>query len=209
MGTIFSSTDNPPDSYNHDPPTPSDSQNPKSLPNSPKPDMSSTDEDDTQKTLQSKPQIPEEEKTQTPDSSIDTKIDKTIDEEIKTQEDIKTTNDNGEEIEGEGEREEEEEEDECGFCLFMKGGGCKESFVAWENCVEEAEKNKEDVVDKCFEATSTLRKCMDAHADYYEPILRAEKAAQDEVVKELEKEKEAEESDQQKKVESNENAAGN
>ncbi|KAK0603533.1 hypothetical protein LWI29_005996 [Acer saccharum] len=91
----------------------------------------------------------------------------------------------------------------------MKGGSCKESFVAWENCVEEAEKNKEDVVDKCLEAPGTLRKCMDAHADYYEPILRAKKAAQDEVVKELEKEKESKESNQQKKVESNENATGN
>ncbi|KAL5759461.1 hypothetical protein ACOSQ2_018299 [Xanthoceras sorbifolium] len=186
METIFSSTNNP-DSYNPDLQAPSDSQNPKSLPN-----MSSTDEDDTQKTLPLKPQNPE-----TPDSSID-----------NTQEE-KTQEDNGEEIEGEG----EEEEGECGFCLFMKGGGCKESFVAWENCVEEAEKNKEDVVDKCFEITSTLRKCMEAHADYYEPILRAEKAAQDEAVKELEKEK-ADEKVQSnekasEKVESNENAAGN
>jgi hypothetical protein len=24
---------------------------------------------------------------------------------------------------------EEEEEEECGFCIFMKGGGCKESFT--------------------------------------------------------------------------------
>lgn len=73
---------------------------------------------------------------------------------------------------------EEEEEGECGFCLFMKGGGCKEEFIAWEKCVEEAEADgkKEDVVERCHDATAALRKCMDAHADYYEPILRAERA---------------------------------
>ncbi|KAJ8760872.1 hypothetical protein K2173_021910 [Erythroxylum novogranatense] len=84
--------------------------------------------------------------------------------------------------------DEDEEEGECGFCLFMKGGGCKEAFIAWENCVQEGENNKEDIVEKCFEVTSALKKCMDAHSDYYEPILRAEKAAEEEAVKELEKE---------------------
>ncbi|CAH2037810.1 unnamed protein product [Thlaspi arvense] len=84
---------------------------------------------------------------------------------------------------------EEEEEGECGFCLFMKGGGCKDSFTAWEVCVEEAEKNKEDIVTKCMEVTSTLKKCMDAHSDYYQPILAAEKAAEEQVKKELEAEK--------------------
>ncbi|ESQ35415.1 hypothetical protein EUTSA_v10008923mg [Eutrema salsugineum] len=82
-----------------------------------------------------------------------------------------------------------EEEGECGFCLFMKAGGCKESFTAWEVCVEEAEKNKEDIVTKCTEVTSLLKKCMDAHSDYYQPILAAEKAAEEQVKKELEAEK--------------------
>ncbi|XP_052186934.1 uncharacterized protein LOC127797817 [Diospyros lotus] len=88
--------------------------------------------------------------------------------------------------EGEGE---EEEEGECGFCLFMKGGGCRESFISWENCIEEAEKSQEDIVDKCFEVTAALKKCMEAHSDYYAPILQAEKAAEAEAVKELQKEK--------------------
>ncbi|XP_010476439.1 PREDICTED: uncharacterized protein LOC104755700 [Camelina sativa] len=87
----------------------------------------------------------------------------------------------------------EEEEGECGFCLFMKGGGCKDSFVAWEECVESAEKNKEDIVTKCMEVTSLLKKCMDEHSDYYQPILAAEKAAEAEVKKELEAEKKKEE----------------
>ncbi|OEL36208.1 hypothetical protein BAE44_0002772 [Dichanthelium oligosanthes] len=72
----------------------------------------------------------------------------------------------------------EEEQGECGFCLFMKGGGCKEEFTAWEKCVEEAEAATSgvDVVERCQDITAALRKCMDAHAEYYEPILRAERA---------------------------------
>ncbi|XP_051145600.1 uncharacterized protein LOC127261334 [Andrographis paniculata] len=90
---------------------------------------------------------------------------------------------------GEGE-EEEEEEGECGFCLFMKGGGCKDAFIEWEKCVEEGEQNKEDIVEKCFQATAALKKCMEAHSDYYAPLLQAEKAAEEEAVKQLEEEKE-------------------
>ncbi|KAG2702410.1 hypothetical protein I3843_06G082100 [Carya illinoinensis] len=88
--------------------------------------------------------------------------------------------------------EEGEEEGECGFCLFMKAGGCKESFIAWEQCIEEAEKMKEDIVEKCVEVTGALKKCMEAHADYYEPILRAEKMAEEEAIRELDIEKEKE-----------------
>ncbi|THU52243.1 hypothetical protein C4D60_Mb10t01930 [Musa balbisiana] len=84
-----------------------------------------------------------------------------------------------EEENGAAEAEEEEEEAECGFCLFMKGGGCKDAFIAWEKCVDDAEKSQEDIVDRCSEVTGLLRKCMDAHADYYEPILRAEQALVD------------------------------
>ncbi|URE48882.1 GCK domain [Musa troglodytarum] len=84
-----------------------------------------------------------------------------------------------EEENGGAEAEEEEEEAECGFCLFMKGGGCKDAFIAWEKCVDDAEKSQEDIVDRCSEVTGLLRKCMDAHADYYEPILRAEQALVD------------------------------
>lgn len=85
--------------------------------------------------------------------------------------------------------EEEEEEGECGFCLFMKGGGCKDTFIEWEKCIEEGEKNKEDIVEKCFQVTAALKKCMEAHADYYAPILQAEKASEEEAAKELEKER--------------------
>lgn len=74
---------------------------------------------------------------------------------------------------------EEGEEGECGFCLFMKGSGCKDAFIDWEKCIEEAEKNKEDMVEKWFQATAALKKCMEAHLDYYEPILRAKNVAKE------------------------------
>lgn len=35
---------------------------------------------------------------------------------------------------------EDEEEGECGFCVFIKGGGCKDSFIAWEKCVRSRKK---------------------------------------------------------------------
>jgi len=84
--------------------------------------------------------------------------------------------------------EEEEEEGECGFCLFMKGGGCRDAFIAWEKCVQEAETNNDDLLEKCARVTASLKQCMDANSDYYEPILRAEKLAEEQAVAELEKE---------------------
>ena len=80
-------------------------------------------------------------------------------------------------------------EETCGVCEFMKGGSCKESFMAWEVCVEEAKKKKEDIVTKCMEVSTTLCKCMDAHSDYYEPILIVAKAFEEEMKKEMEAEK--------------------
>lgn len=83
-------------------------------------------------------------------------------------------------IEGAGEQkvegEEEEEVGECGFCLFMKSGPCRESFIKWEECVEQAEKAKEDIVEKCHQVTFLLKECMERNSDYYEPVLQAEKA---------------------------------
>ncbi|CAM0875719.1 unnamed protein product [Alopecurus aequalis] len=71
---------------------------------------------------------------------------------------------------------EQEEEGECGFCLFMKGGGCKDEFVEWEKCIKVAEAVEGgDIVEHCAKATAALRSCMDKYADYYEPILSVER----------------------------------
>ncbi|KAA8532954.1 hypothetical protein F0562_032929 [Nyssa sinensis] len=122
---------------------------------------------ETSKTLESKPEEgcrePKSLETQTPVKDSDPP---SIEENEPLQGRQQINIEEGDE---EGE-DEEEEEGECGFCLYMKGGGCKDNFIAWEKCIEEVEKNKEDIVEKCFEA---------------------EKAAEEEVAKELEKEKEA------------------
>jgi intermembrane space import and assembly protein 40 len=187
MGSAFSSTTtNPSDSPSADSAIPSDSQKPDSPPNSENSRMS----DSNSKTLDPKSETPESNTLENPASAepLDPSIGTTLTpEEEKVQEELEQSE---KEVPENG--EEGEEEGECGFCLFMKGGGCRESFIAWENCVEEAEKNKEDLVEKCSEVTGALKKCMEAHADYYEPILRAEKMAEEEVVKELEMEKEKE-----------------
>ena len=74
---------------------------------------------------------------------------------------------------GEAKKEEgkEEEEEECGFCRFMKGGSCKATFVAWEDCVDAAKDAKEDFVAKCAAQTAALRDCMIANPGYYGDML--------------------------------------
>ncbi|XP_048136020.1 uncharacterized protein LOC115755684 [Rhodamnia argentea] len=132
--------------------------------------------------------------TRPPDSSpIETKTLESHNSDEKRSSDLVETN-------ADGEEEAEEEEGECGFCLFMKAGGCRDTFSDWEKCIEEAEKSKEDIVDKCFQATAALKKCMEAHSNYYEPILRAEKAAEEEAMKELEREAAVKEAEQSSSV---------
>ena len=70
-----------------------------------------------------------------------------------------------------GDKEEDEEEEECGFCKYMKGGSCKDAFVAWEACVDEAKEKEEDFVERCFETTSALRDCMLKDPEYYGPMV--------------------------------------
>ncbi|KAL9321877.1 hypothetical protein ACSQ67_009930 [Phaseolus vulgaris] len=67
-------------------------------------------------------------------------------------------------------------------------GGCRDAFIGWEKCVQEAETNDDDLLEKCAHVTAALKQCMDAHSDYYEPLLRAEKLAEEQAIVELEKE---------------------
>lgn len=71
---------------------------------------------------------------------------------------------------------------ETGYLEFMKGGGCKDKFTSWEDCVE---KNKEDTFTRCPYFSSTLFKCMEAHSDYQQPILAFEKTAKEACWKEF------------------------
>jgi len=91
-------------------------------------------------------------------------------------EEIKEGDARGEEDAGEAEtRQVVEEEETCGFCIFMKGGGCKEAFEAWSECVDgERDKDDADFTETCRSATLALRECMLAHKDYYQPLLDEE-----------------------------------
>ena len=57
---------------------------------------------------------------------------------------------------------------ECGFCKFMKGGPCKDTFVLWEACIDRVhEEDSGDVVESCTKETLELKKCIDEHPEYY------------------------------------------
>ncbi|KAM0871076.1 hypothetical protein ACQ4PT_039641 [Festuca glaucescens] len=64
----------------------------------------------------------------------------------------------------------EEEQEECPFCLYMKGGGCKEEFVEWEKCVEEADADGGNVAKQCGKVMAALGRCMENYPDYYTPV---------------------------------------
>ena len=90
--------------------------------------------------------------------------------------------------------EDNEEEETCGFCIFMKGGGCKETFEAWSKCVDgERGKGDSDFTETCREATLALRECMLAHKDYYQPLL-------DEEEREMEAQNVSEKDNEEKKA---------
>jgi hypothetical protein len=71
-----------------------------------------------------------------------------------------------------GDEDGEEEQEECPFCVYMKGGGCKEEFVEWEKCVEEAEAEADggNVVKQCGKVMAALGRCMENYPDYYTPV---------------------------------------
>ena len=72
-----------------------------------------------------------------------------------------------------------EEESECGFCKYMKGGSCRDAFVRWEACVDEAKARGEDFVETCFETTSALRDCMLLDPEYYGPMTGGEEETEE------------------------------
>ncbi|KAI3872270.1 hypothetical protein MKW92_033735 [Papaver armeniacum] len=79
-------------------------------------------------------------------------------------------------------------------CWFREEGGCKDTYIAWEDCLIKAvEADEEDLIGKCREVGSLLRECMVAHSDHYGPVLNALQA--------VETEKEEDEEAAKKKME--------
>ncbi|CAA7056735.1 unnamed protein product [Microthlaspi erraticum] len=78
--------------------------------------------------------------------------------------------------------DEREEYDELSvrFCDFMEAGGCKESFKALEDCMDDTQR-----ILKCRKHLTLLKKCMDAHFCYYQPILKIAKTAEVNMLKDI------------------------
>jgi hypothetical protein len=60
---------------------------------------------------------------------------------------------------------------ECGFCKFMKGGPCREQFVAWEACVDRCRESGADFIAECGQHTLDLKHCTDEHPEYYGALM--------------------------------------
>ncbi|KAG2425769.1 hypothetical protein HXX76_013394 [Chlamydomonas incerta] len=72
---------------------------------------------------------------------------------------------------GAGEQKGEEDEEECGWCKWMKGGGCKDSFQVWLDCVDGVKAAGREDVESCAAVMGPLWDCMEAHKEYYAPQL--------------------------------------
>ena len=49
----------------------------------------------------------------------------------------------------------------------MKGGPCKEPFIAWEACIDQCNDDEEDIVEGCSDETLLFKTCIDANPEYY------------------------------------------
>lgn len=67
--------------------------------------------------------------------------------------------------------DQEEEEKECGWCKWMKAGGCGEPFQEWLKCVDDVKAQGRDDVEVCAKVMGPLFGCMERHKEYYAPQL--------------------------------------
>ncbi|KAG2493759.1 hypothetical protein HYH03_007981 [Edaphochlamys debaryana] len=70
-----------------------------------------------------------------------------------------------------GKDEEEEDEEECGWCKWMKAGGCKEPFQVWLDCVDAVKAEGREDVESCSAIMGPLWECMERNKEYYAPQL--------------------------------------
>ncbi|BDA43303.1 probable cytochrome c oxidase subunit 6B at C-terminar half [Coccomyxa sp. Obi] len=67
--------------------------------------------------------------------------------------------------------DEDDDDETCGFCRFMKAGGCKKEFTAWSECVDTNRGEGHNFTEECRDATLDLQKCMEEHRDYYRDFM--------------------------------------
>jgi hypothetical protein len=72
--------------------------------------------------------------------------------------------------------DDDDDDETCGFCKFMKKGGCREAFNNWSKCVDREKDTGSDYTEECRDTTLALRECMLANKDYYAPLLEEEEA---------------------------------
>lgn len=65
----------------------------------------------------------------------------------------------------------DDDDETCGFCIFMKAGGCKDEFKAWSKCVDDERQDGKDFTEECKDRTEELQKCMVSNKEYYAPVL--------------------------------------
>ncbi|KAG2447504.1 hypothetical protein HYH02_007429 [Chlamydomonas schloesseri] len=97
-----------------------------------------------------------------------------------------------------GEQPEGEEEEECGWCKWMKAGGCKEPFQVWLDCVDAVKAEGREDVESCASVMGPLWECMERHKEYYAPQLSslADKKAGAAGAEQQQEEEEEEEADE-------------
>lgn len=66
---------------------------------------------------------------------------------------------------------EEEDPNECGWCKWMKAGGCQAPFTSWLACVDDIKAQGRDDVEVCAKVMGPLFECMERHKEYYSPQL--------------------------------------
>jgi intermembrane space import and assembly protein 40 len=57
---------------------------------------------------------------------------------------------------------------ECPICRFLKGGPCKEEFLAWDGCLKSL--TSKDDLHTCYQQTKTMMTCMQQY-EYYDIMI--------------------------------------
>lgn len=96
-----------------------------------------------------------EEQKRDADTSTSNERDTPYEDEVgnSPKESTPTNNDGSAPQRAHSKQEDDDEENEtCGFCKFMKGGGCRDAFVAWSGCVDRERDAGGDFTEECKEA---------------------------------------------------------
>jgi len=86
------------------------------------------------------------------------------------------------------------EQPECPICKFLKGGPCKDEFLAWDHCLK-ALTDKQDL-HTCFEQTKQMMTCMQKF-EYYDIMIAGTDFSKMEAAEQMRQQEEKNQEDQQ------------